>query len=241
MPAAMADHERHQEQYEDDPEYDVPLQHKKPFGSGLKRKRVVFVPASSGNLNSTDDSIEPKSSKSISDLYLNLVLPKDTNQDTPRAASEPAMESIPSICEICKLPVNVNQAASGETNPSLRPHEVSLAHQVCMSHSHPPSSLDRSRMGMSILQSQGWDPDSMKGLGISEQGIQFPLKAKPKDNTLGIGVHVPKDFVPKKKEKTQTLDAKKVRKMVAEDRKRQEKLREQIFGNPDIEKYLGGS
>lgn len=94
---------------------------------------------------------------------------------------------------------------------------------------------------MSILQSQGWDPDSRKGLGISEQGIQFPLKAKPKDNTLGIGVHVPKDFVPKKKEKTQTLDAKKVRKMVAEDRKRQEKLREQIFGNPDIEKYLGGS
>lgn len=94
-------------------------------------------------------------------------------------------------------------------------------------------------MGMSVLQSQGWDPDARRGLGASQQGIQFPLKTKPKDDKLGIGVEVPKDFVPKKKEKAQTYDAKKVRKMVADDRRRQEKLRQQIFGNPDIEKYLG--
>lgn len=232
-------HDDHDDQYEDDPEYDIPLQHKRPFGSGLKRKRVVFVPASSGDLNSTDSSIERKPSKSISDLYLSLVLPKDANQDASRSASEPAMGTMPSVCEICKLPLDEDQAVPGG-NSALRPHEASLAHQVCLDHSHPPSALDRSRMGMSVLQSQGWDPDSRQGLGASHQGIQFPLKAKPKRDTMGIGVEVPKDFVPKKKERTQTYDAKKVRKMVAEDRKRQEKLREQVFGNPDIEKYLGG-
>ncbi|KAK7750489.1 hypothetical protein SLS62_007568 [Diatrype stigma] len=140
------------------------------------------------------------------------------------------MGAIPSVCEICKLPLDEDQAVPGGTS-TLRPHEASLAHQVCLEHSHPPSALDRSRMGMGVLQSQGWDPDSRQGLGAAHQGIQFPLKAKPKRDTMGIGVEVPKDFVPKKKEKTQTYDAKKVRKMVAEDRKRQEKLREQIFAH----------
>ncbi len=238
MPVTMANHEGRHDQYEDDPEYDIPLQHKRPFGSGLKRKRVVFVPASSGTFNSTDECTRPEPSRAISDLYLSLVLPKDVDQGTPRAASESA--TTPAVCEICNLPLDEKLEAPGETKASLRPHEASLAHQVCMSHSHPPSALDRSRMGMGVLQSQGWDPDSRKGLGVSQQGIQFPLKAKPKDDTLGIGVEVPKGFVPEKKGKPQTYDAKRVRKMVADGRRRHEKLREQIFGNPDIEKYLGG-
>ncbi|RYP72063.1 hypothetical protein DL770_008020 [Monosporascus sp. CRB-9-2] len=233
----MADHERYRDPYEDDPEYDIPLQDKRPFGSGLKRKRVVFVPASSGSLNTTEESTDLKPSKSISDLYLSLVLPKDGTQDTSRAASEPLR---PTVCEVCNLPLGKSPAVPSEIKTTTRPHEASLAHQVCMAHSHPPSALDRSRMGMSVLQSQGWDPDARRGLGASQQGIQFPLKAKPKEDNLGIGVEVPKDFVPKKKEKVQTYDAKRVRKMVAEDRKRLEKLREQVFGNSDVEKYLGG-
>ncbi|RYP54633.1 hypothetical protein DL769_010317 [Monosporascus sp. CRB-8-3] len=237
MPATMTDRERYHDPYEDDPEYDIPLQDRRPFGSGLKRKQVVFVPASSGNLNTTEECTDLKPSRSISDLYLSLVLPKNGTRDTSRAASEPGR---PTVCEVCNLPLDESRAVPSEIKTTTRPHEASLAHQVCMAHSHPPSALDRSRMGMSVLQSQGWDPDARRGLGASQQGIQFPLKAKPKEDNLGIGVEMPKDFAPRKKEKLQTYDAKKVRKMVAEDKKRLEKLRERVFGNPDIEKYLGG-
>ena len=197
------------------------------------------MPASSGNLNSTAESVRPApSSRSVSDLYLSLVLPKDKGNSMGSGSTAAPGLGEPAVCEVCKLPLDEDEGARSSVT---RPHEASIAHQVCMSHSHPPSALDRSRMGMSVLQSQGWDPDARKGLGASQQGIQFPLKAKPKDDTLGIGVEVPKDFVPKtKKEKKETYDAKKVRKMVADDRKRKERLRERIFGNSDVEKYLGG-
>ena len=253
----MADREDRGDPFEDDPEYSIPLQHKRPFGSGLKRKRVVFVPASSGGLNSTgEESTRPGGpSKSVADLYLSLVLPKDSSgsgsDHDPTRTAPPAPAQEPAVCEVCQLPLDEGageQPADGTgPSPATRPHEATIAHQVCMSHSHPPSALDRSRMGMSVLQSQGWDPDSRRGLGASQQGIQFPLKARPKDDTLGIGVEVPKDFAPadgrrnKKKEKAQQpYDAKKVRKMVADDRRRTERLRERIFGNSDVEKYLGG-
>jgi hypothetical protein len=93
-------------------------------------------------------------------------------------------------------------------------------------------------MGLNILESYGWDPDARAGLGAAQQGIQFPLKPKPKDDQLGIGVVVPKD-VPKRKEKPELLDAGKVRKMAQQDKKRAERLRQQFYGNPDLEKYLG--
>ncbi|RWA10763.1 hypothetical protein EKO27_g4344 [Xylaria grammica] len=217
---------------------EVPLHHKRPFGSGLKRKRVVFVPASSGNLNSTEEkksleSSEP--SKSVSDIYLSIVMPKETKEASTDMTNTPA----PDICDICKLPVDKSSDAADVGKPPSRPHQASIAHQVCMTHSHPPSALDRSRMGLAVLQAQGWDPDARNGLGASSQGISFPIKAKPKDNTLGLGVKVPKDVATYKKEKPQMLNAKKARKMAAEDKKRQEKLRHQFYGNPEVEKYLG--
>ncbi|KAI0546087.1 hypothetical protein F4679DRAFT_558926 [Xylaria curta] len=214
---------------------EVPLQHKRPFGSGLKRKQVIFVPASSGHLNSTDEG-KPKASdpsKSVSDIYLSIVLPKDTKEAAPIDGTN---TDRPDVCDICKLPVN-ESVDTGK--PPSRPHEASIAHQVCMSHSHPPSALDRSRMGLGVLRAQGWDPDARTGLGALNQGISFPIKAKPKNNTLGLGVEVPKDIATRKKEKPQMLNAKKVRKMAADDKKRHEKLRHQLYGNPDVEKYLG--
>ncbi|KAI5920198.1 hypothetical protein F4810DRAFT_683783 [Camillea tinctor] len=228
----------------DHDEYDdVPLQHKRPFGSGLKRKRVVFVPASSGPLNSTEENTTPKPSKSVSDLYLSIVLPKETST---AAAKEQADKDAPKICEVCSLPVNENENAklgtidTGKTEEKTtsRPHEASIAHQVCMTHSHPPSAVDRSRMGLGVLQSQGWDLDSRRGLGALEQGMQHPIKVTPKNDNLGIGVKVPKNLPPKK-EKVQKLDAKKVRKMAEEDKRRHERLRHQFYGNSEVEKYLG--
>ncbi|KAI1409599.1 hypothetical protein F5Y13DRAFT_169623 [Hypoxylon sp. FL1857] len=215
-----------------DPEYDIPLQDKRPFGSGLKRKRVVFVPASSGHLNTTQENNSAKPSQSISDLYLSIVLPKE------KEAGQAITTTTPQICEICQLPLDDASESSENAKAGSRPHEASIAHQVCLTHSHPPSALDRSRMGLNVLQSQGWDPDSRKGLGAEQQGMQYPIKVKQKNDTLGIGVQVPKNL-PVKKEKPKTYDAKKIRKMALEDKKRHERLRRQFYGNSDVEKYLG--
>ncbi|KAI1470669.1 uncharacterized protein F4812DRAFT_274361 [Daldinia caldariorum] len=228
-----------------DPEYDVPLQHKRPFGSGLKRKRVVFIPASSGNLNTTEENTPAEPSKSVADLYLSIVLPKEkeTSQSSS-AESSGGATTTPRVCEICQLPLEEQEslengsAINKKEKANSRPHEASIAHQVCLAHSHPPSALDRSRMGLNVLQSQGWDPDSRKGLGVEQQGMQHPIKVKPKNDTLGIGVQVPKNL-PAKKEKAKTYDAKKIRKMALEDKKRHEKLRRQLYSNSDVEKYLG--
>lgn len=222
---------------EDDEEQvdDVPLHHKRPFGTGLNsRKPIAFVPASDGDLSRTDDSTRARPSQNIGDLYLSLVLPDEAKGSTPTPVK---------VCEVCKLPLVVEPVGEGgvDTDGSSRSknhHESSLAHQVCLTHSHPPSALDRSRMGLNYLESYGWDPDARAGLGSAQQGIQFPLKPKLKEDTLGIGVVVPKDL-PKKKEKPQKLDAGRVRKMAQEDKKRSERIQRQFYGNTDVEKYLG--
>lgn len=217
---------------------DIPLQHKKPFGSGLRRNEIKFVPAATEDPQVTAQAGGKSHGQSISDFYLNMVLKKSESVTSESSAAE---GTVVEVCEICKIPLTATpetnrNAASGKSSH----HQASIAHQVCIAHSHPPSALDRTRMGLSVLESQGWNPDSRAGLGAAGQGMQYPIKVKPKDNNLGIGVVVPKDFqVKKEKEKPKLLDAKKVRKMAAEDRKRTDKLQKQIFGKIDLEKYLG--
>ena len=220
----------------DDEEYEIPLVDQRIFGAGIKRKRVKFVPSTSVSSNATPPSTT--SAKSVSDRYLSLVLPKQIPDEEQSAAPSAAdyEDEISQVCEICKLPF---EEASEQEEPSKpRPHEASLAHQVCLTHSHPPSHLDRSRKGLAYLSAYGWDPDSRLGLGASGQGIQFPIKSKPKDDKLGIGVVVPKGIVKKKKEAK--LDAGKVRKMQEADKKKGEMLREMFYRNDDVERYLGG-
>ncbi|KUI56880.1 hypothetical protein VP1G_04150 [Cytospora mali] len=223
----------------DDLDDEIPLQHRKPFGSGLRRNEIKFVPASSEDPKVTKQTGGKPHGQSVSAFYLSMVLKKNPETATQQTSKveEPAVE----LCDICRMPVT----AASKTNSSSSTtegghHEASIAHQVCLTHSHPPSALDRSRMGLSVLESQGWDPDSRSGLGAAGQGVQHPIKVKPKADNLGIGVVVPKDFgVKKEKEKPKLLDAKKVRKMAAEDRKRADKLQRQIFGRADLERYLG--
>ncbi|PSS00630.1 hypothetical protein BD289DRAFT_479328 [Coniella lustricola] len=237
--------ENHDDDDDDDGFDDVPLHHKRPFGSGLRRNEIKFVPASSSLSSSVKEASAAANSKSkgqsISDLYLNMVLKSSSNP--PQASSSHNQEG------------NVD-TSDGNTTTARRPHhhEASIAHQVCLTHSHPPSALNRTRMGLSVLEAQGWDPDARLGLGIAGQGTQFPLKAKPKDDNLGIGVAAPgkdesegdaakskrkKREEEQKKKKPMLLDAKKVRKMAADDRKRAEELQRQLFGRVDLEKYLG--
>lgn len=224
---------------------DVPLQHKKPFGSGLRRNEIKFVPASSEDPTVTEKSEGQGKAQgqSISDFYLNMVLkkPEPSAQDASVKADDEATVQ-EQVCEICKMPLAsktpAGTAEPGGAKPSR--HEASIAHQVCLAHSHPPSALDRNRMGLAVLERQGWDPDARTGLGASGQGVHYPVKAKPKGDHLGVGVVVPKDFRAKKDaEKPKLLDAKKVRKMAADDRRRTDKLQRQIFGKVDLERYLG--
>ncbi|EGO59186.1 hypothetical protein NEUTE1DRAFT_79035 [Neurospora tetrasperma FGSC 2508] len=220
---------------------DVPLHHLRPFGTGLYKQQIKFVPASDGDLDSTS-STTTKSSKpklDVAGLYLDMVLAnKDKNKNNDKQNENQSTQPtivVPQqeICQICSLPYAPNPESKAI-------HEQSFAHQSRLPHSHPPSALDRSRMGLKHLTSHGWDPDSRQGLGSAAQGIQFPIKGKKKDDHLGLGVEVPKNGqlpVPKKKEKL--LDAKKVRKMAEVEKKKAERIRKELWGRgPDLERYL---
>jgi G-patch domain len=246
----------------DDDTYEIPLQEQRVFGAGIKRKRVKFVPSAASSPATHISS--GASATSVSAFYLNLVLPSgdETSKEASPAPvsqsrtpnlSESSQQSRseqlePQICEICNLPhtSTPNGGAAEETSEErdalakLRPHEASLAHQVCLTHSHPPSHLDRNRKGLAYLSSYGWDPDARVGLGASGQGIQYPIKPKPKDDKLGIGVVLPKEADRRKKEKVEKLDAGKVRKLHEKDKKKAERLREMFYRNDDVEQYLRG-
>lgn len=231
----------------DDETYEIPLQNQRAFGAGIKRTRVKFVP-STDSVTATAPSNTP--AKSVSDLYLSLVLPSDEGTQHSNASATVPLdksESVESqVCEICNLPLTsiapsqIGSTDESEDRTKIRPHEASLAHQVCLQHSHPPSHLDRNRKGLTYLSAYGWDPDARLGLGASGQGIQFPIKTKPKDDKMGIGLVLPKEADRRKKVKTEKLDAGKVRKMHEKDKKKAETLREMFYRNDDVERYLGG-
>lgn len=225
----------------DDLDDNIPLHHRKPFGSGLRRNEIKFVPASFEDPDVTKQTGGKPEGQSVSDFYLNMVL-KKPDSTAPQKATEIEERAV-KLCEVCQMPLTGASETKTDRHSSTDDaghHEASIAHQVCLTHSHPPSAVDRSRLGLSVLESQGWDPDSRSGLGFTGQGVQHPIKVRPKVGNLGIGVVVPKHFgVKKEKEKPRLLDAKKVRKMAAEDRKRADKLQRQIFGRADLERYLG--
>ncbi|KJZ80057.1 hypothetical protein HIM_00771 [Hirsutella minnesotensis 3608] len=232
----MRRHRNSEQDYNDDgDDYDdIPLHRKQPFGAGLKRKRIEFVPASN-----TDGGIAASSKKSTSticagDLYASIVL-GNREPDKPRASvdveSTTTAADEPETCAVCSLPLTT----------SLRQHEMSLAHQVALAHSHPPSALDRSRMGLRTLQSQGWDPDARRGLGLEGEGVRFPIKVASKDDNLGIGATAPKTEPKAQAPKAAPRPtAKELKAMAAKERQRAERLQAEIYGRVDVERYLRG-
>lgn len=238
------------DEYDDDLD-GVPLQHKKPFGSGMRRNEIKFVPAGAAESSVTSSARSKIQGQSVRDFYLGMVLKPPQEADTKKQPSTSTVEETTvELCDVCNMPKGHTAPPTpqgDDTKGRRHHHEASIAHQFCLAHSHPPSALDRTRMGLSVLESQGWDPDSRTGLGAAGQGVHHPIKVKPKDDHLGIGVVVPKEFRQgnqkkdkKEKPKNKLLDAKKVRKMAAEDRKKTDELQQQIFGKIDLEKYLGG-
>lgn len=216
----------------DDETYTVPLRDQRVFGAGIKKQRVNFVPSST-SLSATTPST-PSSGSSIADRYLSIVLAKGTEPERSHSAPPPATETTDTpapLCDVCNLPLQPGSHAA--------PHEASLAHQVCLEHSHPPSAIDRSRKGLSFLQAYGWDPDKRVGLGAGGEGMLHPIQVKEKRDTVGLGANVKPGKGPVVKQKVQKLNAKEVRKKEEEGRKRSEKLKKMFYANDDVEKYLG--
>ncbi|KAE8361648.1 hypothetical protein BDV27DRAFT_147655 [Aspergillus caelatus] len=174
---------------------------------------------------------------------------RDVGNRDAEVQSAPASPSAIPRCDVCSLPIDGDESGHGAVMASDRPHEASLAHQVCLSHSHPPSHLDRTRHGLRYLAAYGWDPDSRLGLGVSgREGIREPLKGRLKVDTVGLGAEGDdeakesgkgKSRVVERPAKVQKLNAKEVRKGYLDARKRGEKLREQFFQSDDVLKYLG--
>jgi hypothetical protein len=213
-----------------DDDDDVPLHHKKPFGSGLKRKKVEFVRAT-GSDNGTAYSSTPQAASAIGDLYASIVLGDGEGRSVSAPATTRASPSLePATCPVCSLPVTT----------SIEEHEASLAHQVNMPHAHPPSALDRSRMGLRALKSQGWDPDARRGLGREGEGVRYPIKTKAKDDTLGIGAAelVAREKSEPKEPPPRKLTSKELKVAVAKEKQKAERLQAEIYGRVDVESYL---
>lgn len=227
----------------DDEFYTVPLKDQRYFGAGVKRQRVHFVKSSTHETPAAVTGVSTASPLSASERYLTIVFPKSHSE--PPISSKSAIDSSATapqekeatICDVCKTPIEGDQAT----------HCTSLVHQIALPHAHPPSALDRSRKGLSILRSCGWDPDERRGLGAQREGILHPIKPKEKRDTLGLGVDfdnneptLKKKKKPKEKPKVvERLDAGKIRKLEQENKKKNERLQRLFYANDDVEKYLG--
>lgn len=216
-----------------DEDYFLPLEDQRVFGAGIKRKRIAFVAASDNDAGVTPSlPRSPATDDNVADRYLSIVL-KESKPATPTA--QKALSS-GDVCAICKQPLS----------PS---HESTLAHQVCLEHSHPPSHLDRNRHGLRYLSLYGWNPDERVGLGANAEGIRYPIRPKAKHDTVGLqetksveeeaAKVKTKKIVLRKEDKKVFMNAKEVRKQEQEAKKRAEKLRNMFYGSDEVEKYLG--
>lgn len=245
------DESDHEEEDDDqDDEYIVPLSQQRVFGAGINRKPIDFVPAS--DPNTLLASTIPTKPTNVGARYLSIVMGKEQAPLGTESQSESDKQdrSNPSqsnnnnnnTCAVCKQPL-----LNSQDKTTLNTHESSIAHQVCLEHSYQPSNLDRDRVGVKYLTAYGWDVDSRKGLGAKEEGIRFPIKVKEKNDTTGLRESIDPDdeaSVKKKKriikteDKVIRLDAKKIRQMDVQAKKRAEQIRQSFYG-PDLEQYLG--
>lgn len=234
--------------------YEIPLRDQRFFGAGIKRKRIQFVP-STAEATSPTTSLPRTSSTSVADRYLSIVLKKQ-KAERPSSVPPPAEQdltlgayskrlarqadagvadntaeensALTARCNICKLPLCTADATR---------HESSIAHQICLEHTQPPSHIDRTRKGLAVLENRGWDPDSRLGLGATGgEGRLYPVRATENPNRAGLGVRFDKV---KAVEKPAKLDAGKARLVEKEGKKKAERLRNAFYRSDEVERYLG--
>ena len=229
-----------------DEEYFLPLEDQRVFGAGIKRKRVAFVPSSA--LEPVSITTTEASSTRSQDIYLSIIQ-KKRNGDVQDAESKnlsaaASAEANQPLCPICHLPLsapNPGTSTAITSNAVKVSHESSIAHQVCLTHSYPPSHLDREHVGLRYLSSYGWDPDSRQGLGAKGEGIRAPVKGKIKNDTSGLGVEpISGGTTQRPKQPVVRLNAKQVREQEAAAKKTEAILRDVFYGK-DLEQYLGPS
>lgn len=230
----------------DDEEYEVPLTDQRIFGAGLKRKRVQFVPSSSESTTAEaigdPTSEQPGSSNPYRrHLATNATATHEGVQSTASHPEDSVGSSAPERqdCPICHLPIAPDAT-----------HHASIAHQVCLPHAHPPSSIDRRRKGVAMMTTHGWDPDQRHGLGSTGQGILYPVVAREKVDKYGVGLvssalddtsTSTKAVKPaRKREAPRNLDAGKVRARHDQQKKDDQRMREGFYGDEDVQKYLYG-
>lgn len=220
------------------------------FGAGSirKRKRIDFVPAAADPTQAIQLVPQPTLYTSPGDRYLKIVLKNGMSSEGHNTtstevaehetiATHPPLDLKRDFCGVCNLPIDVPGDA---TSTAFTNHESTIAHMVCLTHSHPPSHLDRSRQGLKYLASYGWDPDRRQGLGATGEGIRAPIKAKVKNDTVGLGVELKRNKKKPPDAEVERMDAKQVRKKDMEDRRKRERLQEMFYSNDDVEYYLGG-
>lgn len=218
---------------EEDEQDDIPLHRKRAFGSGIKRKKVEFVRAQDADETPATLSARRAKASAVGDLYASVVL-SGSSSSSPASnistTATPTEEKELAVCPVCSLPIT----------GTLSQHNASLAHQVSLEHSHPPSALDRSRMGLRALEAHGWDPDARRGLGREGDGVRYPIKMAPKEDTLGIGAVIPEKGKEAKPEEPKKLSAKEMKVQIKREREKAERLQREIYGSVDVERYLRG-
>ncbi|KAH9865642.1 hypothetical protein J1614_009228 [Plenodomus biglobosus] len=218
--------------HEDDPGYDdadistVPFVQQHPFGRGLWKNPISFVPAAADDAVPT--TVSSTLGKTMAEKYLAIMFPNGQPQPKPEAYP---------LCGICGEPVK-------ETDQRI--HYLSPAHQAALPRAPIPSAIDRTRMGLKYMEKHGYNVDARVGLGAAGQGMLFPLVPKEKRDKLGLGID--------KKEHTKRralggatdfevrqgkLDAGKIQKLAKVEKRRHDKLQKLFYGNDEVEKYLG--
>ncbi|KAK4574479.1 hypothetical protein LTR86_001320 [Recurvomyces mirabilis] len=198
-----------------DDEYEIPLRDQRYFGAGIKRKRIHFVASTSNKANVTP--ARPPTT-TAADRYLAIVLKKPKVE---ALTADHAVEGgVPS------------QAVAGDGPTCNICHSPMTAEDTTQSHS-----TNRTRKGLAVLETQGWDPDSRLGLGASGEGRLYPVRATENPNKAGLGARFDK---PKPIKKPIKLDAGKTRLMEQEGKKKAERLRNAFQRSEEVEKYLGG-
>lgn len=228
---------------DDEEDYFVPLVDQRVFGAGIKRKRVAFVPAA--EIGPSSSGIK---SSTVGSTYLSIVLGRannDSNESTA-AVKDAGQDGATRKCSVCGQAL-----VGGDATEAMQSiHDSSIAHQICLAHSHPPSHLDRDHVGLRYMQGHGWDPDARAGLGARQEGIRVPIKARGKKDTAGLGLisegheeiasgsKTTKPLVVK--ERGKSLNAREARHMEVTKSRKADRLRQLIYGE-DLSSYLGPS
>jgi hypothetical protein len=209
----------------DDPRYDdadistAPLVDQPAYGRGLWKKPITFVPPAPNSPPPAAPSAVDGAS--FAQKYLAIVLAK-----SQKPVKEPENYE---ICAVCGEPLK---------EPDDRAHFLTFTHQAALPRASNPSGIDRSRMGLKYLEKHGFDVDARVGLGASGQGILFPIVPKEKRDKYGLGVD--KKQVEKEKRqglvpKELKLDAGKIRKLEAVQKKKHAKLQSLFYGDDKVD------